>query len=113
MPNPDVNFSRDIIDHCSWRATVERMFIGAIDYLGDLRIQEETENPYEYEDLLKLFKSFNKGERKQEEGTFNALADLFEPRELPFPRFPSPGPEPRDPLLSRNRIFKPQPRDAS
>ncbi|OAL51267.1 hypothetical protein IQ07DRAFT_631168 [Pyrenochaeta sp. DS3sAY3a] len=76
----DCYYLTDIIDHCSWRATVERMFIGAIDYLGELRRQKETENSYDYEALLELFKNFNEGEGDQGQRRSTAKFDLLERR---------------------------------
>ncbi|KAF1942093.1 hypothetical protein EJ02DRAFT_454596 [Clathrospora elynae] len=50
---------RDIIDHCSWRATVDKMFKGSIEGWHDQKDAEEVPLTYFYQGLLALFKAFN------------------------------------------------------
>ncbi|KAF1851032.1 uncharacterized protein K460DRAFT_26711 [Cucurbitaria berberidis CBS 394.84] len=52
---------RDIIDHCSWRTTVDKMFKGSIEGWHDQKDPDELDIPYHYPDLVALFKSFNEG----------------------------------------------------
>ncbi|CAI9634656.1 unnamed protein product [Alternaria burnsii] len=53
---------RDIIDHCSWRAKVDKMFKGSIE--GYLDEQDSDEEPilYDYKKLVDLFDTFNRAE---------------------------------------------------
>jgi hypothetical protein len=55
------NNLRDIIDHCSWRCEVDKMFKGSIE--GYLDEQDSVEQPmlYDYEKLVALFNAFNGG----------------------------------------------------
>ncbi|KAH8724817.1 hypothetical protein GQ44DRAFT_727596 [Phaeosphaeriaceae sp. PMI808] len=50
---------RDIVDHCSWRSTVEKMFKGSIDSQHDQHDPVETPMPYDYKKLVSLFRIFN------------------------------------------------------
>jgi hypothetical protein len=50
---------RDIVDHCSWRSTVEKMFKGSIDGQYDQHDPTELPITYHYQDLVDLFRDFN------------------------------------------------------
>ncbi|KAF2031395.1 hypothetical protein EK21DRAFT_88108 [Setomelanomma holmii] len=50
---------RDIVDHCSWRSTVEKMFKGSIDPQDDQYDPLEIPITYNYQDLVALFRNFN------------------------------------------------------
>ncbi|KAL1793591.1 hypothetical protein ACET3X_008573 [Alternaria dauci] len=64
---------RDIIDHCSWRAKVDKMFKGSIE--GYLDEQDSDEEPilYDYKKLVDLFDTFNRAE----EATLSPTNSLF------------------------------------
>lgn len=49
----------DIVDHCSWRSTVEKMFKGSIDGQHDQYDPEELPITFPYQDLVGLFRAFN------------------------------------------------------
>jgi hypothetical protein len=51
---------RDIIDHCSWRAKVDKMFKGSIKGYADNQNSDEKPMSYDYEKLVDLFNTFNK-----------------------------------------------------
>lgn len=53
---------RDIIDHCSWRATVDKIFKGSIEGFHDEKDDEEFPIIYDYKKLADKFDRFNKGE---------------------------------------------------
>jgi hypothetical protein len=53
---------RDIIDHCSWRAKVDKMFKGSIEGYADNQDSDETPMSYNYEKLVDLFNAFNRGD---------------------------------------------------
>lgn len=67
------NNLRDIIDHCSWRAEVDKMFKGSIE--GYLDEQDSVEEPmlYDYDKLVALFNAFNSGK----DGTLSPTSSLF------------------------------------
>jgi hypothetical protein len=67
------NNLRDIIDHCSWRAKVDKMFKGSIE--GYLDEQDSDDEPilYDYTKLVHLFDTFNRAE----DGTLSPTKDLF------------------------------------
>jgi Flp pilus assembly pilin Flp len=50
---------RDIVDHCSWRSTVEKMFKGSITAQHDQHDPEELSIIYKYPELVALFRHFN------------------------------------------------------
>ncbi|KAH7390460.1 hypothetical protein BKA66DRAFT_568405 [Pyrenochaeta sp. MPI-SDFR-AT-0127] len=50
---------RDIVDHCSWRATVDKMFKGSIEAYHDRNDAIEPRITHFYPDLVDLFQSFN------------------------------------------------------
>ena len=52
---------RDIIDHCSWRSTVDKMLMGSIEGYWDQKEPEEPPVLYDYDDLVDLFNAFNRG----------------------------------------------------
>jgi len=52
---------RDIIDHCSWRSTVEKMLKGSIEGYWDQKEPEEPPVLYDYDKLVDLFNEFNRG----------------------------------------------------
>jgi hypothetical protein len=56
------NNFRDIIDHCSWRAKVDKMFRGSIEGFADEQDSDEEPPPYDYKELVNLFNTFNTGE---------------------------------------------------
>ncbi|KAG9195926.1 hypothetical protein G6011_01047 [Alternaria panax] len=56
------NDLRDIIDHCSWRAEVDKMFKGSIESYLDEQDSDEKPILYDYKKLVELFNAFNKGE---------------------------------------------------
>jgi hypothetical protein len=53
------NNLRDIIDHCSWRATVDKMFRGSIELWHDQKNSDEPPVMYDYRQLGELFQAFN------------------------------------------------------
>ncbi|KAH6866648.1 hypothetical protein BKA58DRAFT_441646 [Alternaria rosae] len=55
------NNMRDIIDHCSWRAEVDKMFTGSIEVYADNHNFVDPPMLYDYDDLVGLFNTFNKG----------------------------------------------------
>jgi hypothetical protein len=55
------NQRKDIVDHCSWRTTVEKMFKGSIETYQDSQAPLEPEITYYYPHLVKFFDSFNDG----------------------------------------------------
>jgi len=67
------NNLRDIIDHCSWRAEVTKIFIGSIE--GSLDEKDSVEEPilYDYDKLVDLFDAFNSGK----EGALSPTSTLF------------------------------------
>jgi hypothetical protein len=52
---------RDIIDHCSWRASVDKMFKGSIEGFYDDKEPDEKPIGYDYDQLVALFQAFNEG----------------------------------------------------
>lgn len=63
----DLNL-RDIIDHCSWRADVDKIFKGSIDPSHDQNDDGELPIEYNYQELVKKFDRFNTGDKIQESG---------------------------------------------
>jgi hypothetical protein len=55
------NNLRDIIDHCSWRTTVDKMFKGSIEGFHDQNDEDEPPIAYDYKGLVGLFQAFNEG----------------------------------------------------
>jgi hypothetical protein len=55
------NSLRDIIDHCSWRTTVDKMFKGSIEGFHDQKDSDELPITYDYDQLVALFQAFNEG----------------------------------------------------
>jgi hypothetical protein len=55
------NQCRDIVDHCSWRTTVDKMFKGSIETYQDSQAPLEPKITYYYPHLVELFDSFNDG----------------------------------------------------
>ena len=55
------NGLRDIIDHCSWRASVDKMFKGSIEGFYDDNEQDDSPMEYDYDRLVALFQAFNEG----------------------------------------------------
>jgi len=55
------NNMRDIIDHCSWRANVLKMITGSIEVYADEQNSVDQPMLYDYDDLVDLFNTFNKG----------------------------------------------------
>lgn len=53
---------RDIIDHCSWRATVDKIFKGSIEGFLDEKDTNEPPVQYDYKQLMERFDRFNRGE---------------------------------------------------
>jgi hypothetical protein len=53
------NNLRDIIDHCSWRATVDKMFRGSIELWHDQKNSDDPPVMYNYRQLGELFQEFN------------------------------------------------------
>ncbi|KAJ6281955.1 hypothetical protein J3E71DRAFT_399644 [Bipolaris maydis] len=53
---------RDIIDHCSWRATVDKIFKGSIEGFLDEKDTKEPPVLYNYKQLVETFDRFNRGE---------------------------------------------------
>jgi hypothetical protein len=51
----------DIVDHCSWRSTVEKMFKGSIEGQHDENDPDELDITYPYDALVDLFRRFNDG----------------------------------------------------
>jgi hypothetical protein len=52
---------RDIIDHCSWRTTVDKMFKGSIEGFHDQQDEDDPPVAYDYKGLVALFQAFNEG----------------------------------------------------
>jgi hypothetical protein len=52
---------KDIVDHCSWRATVDKMFRGSVEGRVDQQDLPELGIPYWYKHLVTFFDSFNDG----------------------------------------------------
>ena len=55
------NGLKDIIDHCSWRADVEKLLTGSIEVFADNHNSVDPPMLYDYEELAGLFNTFNKG----------------------------------------------------
>jgi hypothetical protein len=53
------NGCKDIIDHCSWRTTVDKMFRGSIETWHDTQDPDEPDITYNYRHLVAFFESFN------------------------------------------------------
>jgi hypothetical protein len=53
------NGCKDIVDHCSWRATVDKMFRGSIETWSDAQEPDEPDITYWYPQLVAFFESFN------------------------------------------------------
>ena len=53
------NMVRDIVDHCSWRTSVDKMIKGSIEGFHDQDDNDEKDMKYHYQDLVALFKSYN------------------------------------------------------
>ena len=53
------NKLRDIIDHCSWQAPVDKMIKGSIEGFHDEEDSTEPPLPYDYSGLVKLFHQYN------------------------------------------------------
>ncbi|CAN9388110.1 unnamed protein product [Alternaria alternata] len=71
---------KDIVDHCSWRAKVDKMFKGSIEGRADEQESEEEPIPYDYETLVDLFDTFNKGEDSMsvpKDATLSPTKSLF------------------------------------
>jgi hypothetical protein len=65
---------RDIVDHCSWRSSVEKMFKGSIEGQHD---QHEPHDPsilYNETELIALFRRFNEDSHSGSVSTNNGLA---------------------------------------
>jgi hypothetical protein len=56
------NQLKDIIDHCSWRSTVDKMFRGSVEGWLDQYGPQEQDMTYFYPHLVTFFRSFNEGE---------------------------------------------------
>jgi hypothetical protein len=54
-------YNSDIVDHCSWRSTVEKMFKGSIEGQHDENDPDELDITYPYDGLVDLFRRFNDG----------------------------------------------------
>jgi hypothetical protein len=52
---------KDIVDHCSWRSTVEKMFRGSIETWYAQMEPDEPDITYPYDHLVAFFESFNDG----------------------------------------------------
>ncbi|CAN9421752.1 unnamed protein product [Alternaria alternata] len=63
------NRGRDIIDHCSWRTSVYKMFKGSIDGFHDQSDADEQDMKYYYPALVALFKAYNESNHLQERST--------------------------------------------
>jgi hypothetical protein len=55
------NRRKDIVDHCSWRAGVDKMFKGSIETYHDKQAPPEPDITYSYDHLVAFFESFNDG----------------------------------------------------
>ncbi|KAI4691252.1 uncharacterized protein J4E84_003543 [Alternaria hordeiaustralica] len=55
------NGLKDIIDHCSWRADVEKLLTGSIEVFADNHNSVDPPMLYDYEELAGLFNTFNRG----------------------------------------------------
>jgi hypothetical protein len=55
------NRRKDIVDHCSWRAGVDKMFKGSIETYHDKQAPPEPDITYPYDHLVAFFESFNDG----------------------------------------------------
>ncbi|EUC42619.1 hypothetical protein COCMIDRAFT_103100 [Bipolaris oryzae ATCC 44560] len=53
---------RDIIDHCSWRATVDKIFKGSIEGFLDEKDTKDPPVQYDYKQLVEKFDQYNRGE---------------------------------------------------
>lgn len=53
---------RDIIDHCTWRAPVDKIFKGSIEGFHDEKEAKEPPVLYDYKQLVEKFHLFNRGE---------------------------------------------------
>jgi hypothetical protein len=65
---------RDIVDHCSWRSSVEKMFKGSIDGQHD---EDEPHDPtivYDETELIALFRRFNEDSHSGYVWTHDGLA---------------------------------------
>jgi hypothetical protein len=58
------NQCKDIVDHCSWRTTVDKMFRGSIETRSDAQAPPEPDITYFYPHLVTFFDSFNDGGMK-------------------------------------------------
>jgi hypothetical protein len=56
-----INHLKDIVDHCSWRTTVDKMFRGSVDGWLDEQDQDERPVTHVYRHLTTFFQSFNEG----------------------------------------------------
>jgi len=55
------NGLKDIIDHCSWRANVEKLLTGSIEVYADEQNSVDQPMLYDYNGLVGLFNTFNRG----------------------------------------------------
>lgn len=71
---------RDIVDHCSWRSTVDKMFKGSIDGLYDQYEAKETPITHNYRELVKLFLNFNENSLQDAKPSRSGLLPYASPR---------------------------------
>lgn len=55
----EIHRCKDIVDHCSWRTSVEKMFKGSIIGYQDQNDADEQDMIYDYPSLVALFESYN------------------------------------------------------
>tara|TARA_R110002003_G_scaffold33_7_gene2097 strand:+ start:1896 stop:2729 length:834 start_codon:yes stop_codon:yes gene_type:complete len=56
-----IHHLKDIVDHCSWRSTVDKMFRGSVDGWLDEQDQDERPIKHHYKHITTFFQSFNEG----------------------------------------------------
>jgi len=71
---------RDIVDHCSWRSTVEKMFKGSIDSQHDQYDPVELPITHDYQDLVNLFRVFNDRSLHEDDQSHSNLHPPASPR---------------------------------
>ncbi|KAF2823723.1 hypothetical protein CC86DRAFT_59153 [Ophiobolus disseminans] len=71
---------RDIVDHCSWRSTVEKMFKGSIDSRHDQYDPVELPITHSYPDLVNLFRVFNDESLHESDQSHASLLTPLSPR---------------------------------